>query len=108
VLVSYTQLLIKMFYALMYMCVCITREHPTFVERLKSSILRPSRPILQPLNACQCRAVLKVLTANDYILIKGMPGTGEHQNVKQSLYGHITSLEGSRRSRLSDLTAVTI
>ena len=73
-----------MFYAviLVCVCVCITRERPTFVERLRSSILRPSHPILQPLNTCQRRAVLKALTANDYILIKGMPGTGEHSNVK--------------------------
>ena len=62
------------------MCVCITRERPTFVERLKSSILGPSHPILQPLNTCQRRAVLKALTAKDYILIKGMPGTGKHSN----------------------------
>ena len=61
---------------------CVSRERPTFVERLKSSILRPSHPILQPLNTCQRRAVLKAVTANDYILIKGMPGTGEHSNSK--------------------------
>ena len=65
---------------LLYVCVCVTRERPTFVERLKSSILHPSHPILQPLNTCQRRAVLKALTANDYILIKGMPGTGKQSN----------------------------
>ena len=69
-----------MFYA--HICVCITRERPTFVERLKSSILRPSHSILQPLNTCQRRAVLKALAANDYILIKGMPGTGKHSKGK--------------------------
>ncbi|PNF13913.1 hypothetical protein B7P43_G09862 [Cryptotermes secundus] len=55
----------------------VDRERPTFVERLRSSILRPGRPILEPLNMCQRRAVLKALSANDYFLIKGMPGTGK-------------------------------
>jgi len=95
-----------MFYIYTCVCVFITRERPTFVERLKSSILPPSHPILQPLNTCQRRAVLKALTANDYILIKGMPGTGEHSNNKaipiQAYYG----LEGSRRLRLPDFSTV--
>jgi hypothetical protein len=50
--------------------------------------------------------VLKALTANDYILIKGMPGTGEHSNNKaipiQAYYG----LEGYRRLRLPDFSTV--
>lgn len=57
-------------------CVCFARERPTFVEKLRSSIMRPARPILEPLNVGQRRAVVKALTAKDYFLIKGMPGTG--------------------------------
>lgn len=70
------------------LCCCVTRERPTFVERLRSSILRPGRPILEPLNMCQRRAVLKALTANDYFLIKGMPGTGELNFVTNFVYEH--------------------
>lgn len=54
----------------------IEKQKPTFVSKLPKTIATKASTILQRLNRVQQRAVLKALSANDYILITGMPGTG--------------------------------
>lgn len=38
---------------------------------------KPGKQILRPLNRVQQRAIFKTLMANDYVLIKGYPGSGK-------------------------------
>lgn len=54
----------------------IEKQNPTFVSKLPRTVATKASAILQRLNRVQQRAVLKALSANDYILITGMPGTG--------------------------------
>lgn len=44
-------------------------------------IIKASARILQNLNKIQQRAVLMAISAKEYLLIKGMPGTGKTQTV---------------------------
>lgn len=55
----------------------IDKARPTFQDDLPKSIVNKCINILKRLNKNQKRAVLKSLMANDYLLIKGMPGTGK-------------------------------
>uniref|UniRef100_A0A8D8VN64 DNA helicase n=1 Tax=Cacopsylla melanoneura TaxID=428564 RepID=A0A8D8VN64_9HEMI len=50
---------------------------PRFSRKHHASILDTGADLLSKLNSGQKKAVLKVLTAKDYLLIKGMPGTGK-------------------------------
>ncbi|KAG8226891.1 hypothetical protein J437_LFUL005650 [Ladona fulva] len=54
----------------------IERREPQFVKKLDGRMIIKCSPILKKLNHCQTRAVLRALSAKDYILIRGLPGTG--------------------------------
>ncbi|CAG9854946.1 unnamed protein product [Phyllotreta striolata] len=55
----------------------IDKAPPTFKPTLPKIIASKGKHILKTLNLVQQRAVLKAITANEYFLIKGMPGTGK-------------------------------
>lgn len=57
--------------------VVIDRRPATFAEKLPRSIASAGAALMSDLNESQQRAVLKAVTANEYVLIKGMPGTGK-------------------------------
>lgn len=59
----------------------IDRSPATFAERLPRSIVSASAKIIGDLNENQQRAVLRALAANEYVLIRGMPGTGKTQTL---------------------------
>lgn len=61
--------------------VVIDRARPTFTKTLPKVITTTGMHILKSLNSDQRTAVLKALTANDYLLLKGLPGTGKTQTL---------------------------
>nr|XP_012144829.1 PREDICTED: DNA replication ATP-dependent helicase/nuclease DNA2-like isoform X3 [Megachile rotundata] len=61
--------------------IVIDRKPATFDKGVPQSIICRNSKILHGLNESQQRAVLKALTANNYMLIKGMPGTGKTQTL---------------------------
>lgn len=65
-----------------FLCsIIIDRMKPTFTKTLPEAIKTKGKSILISLNANQRTAVLKALTANEYLLLKGLPGTGKTQTL---------------------------
>ncbi|XP_050307742.1 DNA replication ATP-dependent helicase/nuclease DNA2 isoform X4 [Anthonomus grandis grandis] len=57
--------------------IIVDKQPASFQTKLPMSLLQKAKPILKRLNKVQQRAVLKAIAANEYFLIKGMPGTGK-------------------------------
>ncbi|XP_066159011.1 DNA replication ATP-dependent helicase/nuclease DNA2 [Euwallacea fornicatus] len=57
--------------------IVIDKQPTTFQPKLPKVLADKAKPILKRLNRVQQRAVLKAIAANEYFLIKGMPGTGK-------------------------------
>lgn len=55
----------------------IDRQPPKFSKFLPKIIVTRGVDILNSLNKVQQKAVLKALTSDDYMLLKGLPGTGK-------------------------------
>lgn len=65
-----------------FLCsIVIDRIKPTFTKTLPKAITTKGKSILVSLNENQRMAVLKALTANEYLLLKGLPGTGKTQTL---------------------------
>ncbi|XP_050492574.1 DNA replication ATP-dependent helicase/nuclease DNA2 isoform X3 [Bombus huntii] len=61
--------------------IVIDKKPACFEKGLPYPIIKASARILQNLNKIQQRAVLMAISAKEYLLIKGMPGTGKTQTL---------------------------
>lgn len=64
----------------------IDKQEPQFTKSLPKDVVLSGRMILKGLNKIQQRVVLKALMAQDYFIIKGMPGTGTTLYFKHKLF----------------------
>lgn len=61
---------------LRYFRLIIDKESPTFTQKLPPRVHKLSKELLVTLNEEQQAAVLRVLECDDYVLLQGLPGTG--------------------------------
>uniref|UniRef100_A0A1A9W184 DNA replication ATP-dependent helicase/nuclease n=1 Tax=Glossina brevipalpis TaxID=37001 RepID=A0A1A9W184_9MUSC len=61
--------------------IIIERHKPNFLKTLPKIVSRNGAEILKHLNSVQRKAVLKALTTESFMLIKGLPGTGKTQTL---------------------------
>lgn len=61
--------------------ILIEKQPPTFSTSLPNVIAQQGKEILKQLNPVQRKAVLDALLCEDYMLIKGLPGTGKTQTL---------------------------
>ncbi|CAH2052079.1 unnamed protein product, partial [Iphiclides podalirius] len=61
--------------------IIIDRARPSFVEKLPREMHRLGAKLMRKLNIEQQRAVFKAISAKDYALLQGLPGTGKTQTV---------------------------
>lgn len=61
--------------------IIIDKAPPKFINSLPKVIANQGETILRQLNPVQRRAVLNALTNQDYMLLKGLPGTGKTQTL---------------------------
>ncbi|KAK6968690.1 DNA replication ATP-dependent helicase/nuclease DNA2 [Biomphalaria glabrata] len=59
----------------------IKKSQPHFELKLSKSLVERVKPIFKLLNKPQRSAILKVLMAKDYVLIKGYPGSGKTSTI---------------------------
>lgn len=59
----------------------IDKEHPQLEAKLPREVGRLGAKLMRTLNIQQQRAVLKALSAKDYALLQGLPGTGKTQTI---------------------------
>lgn len=61
--------------------IIIEKNPPTFINSLPSVVAKQGEHILLKLNPVQRKAVLHALISQDYMLLKGLPGTGKTQTL---------------------------
>lgn len=54
--------------------IIVDKIEPTFSKHLPTIIATKGKELLRKLNQIQRKAILRALTANDYLLLKGLPG----------------------------------
>lgn len=61
--------------------IIIERSMPVFSKSLPDTIMKSGQQILASLNKPQRQAVLQALACENYMLLKGLPGTGKTQTL---------------------------
>ncbi len=61
--------------------IIIEKIPPTYINSLPLLLAKKGEMILKQLNQVQRKVVLQALTTTDYMLLKGLPGTGKTQTL---------------------------
>lgn len=66
--------------------IIVDRPKPAFTSAVSKAFASEARLKLGDLNNIQQKAVARTITANDYVLIKGLPGTGKTQTLTSVIH----------------------